>query len=240
MPKESQDNKITAIDVKKAIDLANLSVGVQKMHKTSNGGLLLQCNDAESAFKVMNESKNKLGDKYNIRPPLRKKLLKIVGIDTDECSDKETVQKKIYSQNKFSEKDVISVLNILHKEDNTSTVTIEVKEDTCDKICDRSRLYIGFDHCIVYEIKNKVARCYKCSGYGHYAQVCRNKAACPKCSESHSVTDCRANEPEFKCINCITQNNKAGLSLDINHPSWSSNCEVYQNKLKRLTNRNDK
>lgn len=183
----------------------------------------------------MQESSNNLGDGYEVREAIKKKVFKIAGVDKDECNDKDVLLKKIISQNRqFACSDKLKIRNIVDKGE-VNTVVIETQEETCNKLWDRSRVYIGFERYMVYEVKNHFIRCFKCSGFGHFAQECRNHQACPKCSMDHTLKECSVAITDYKCINCKTQNDKCGLSLNINHAAWSNECEVLRNKLKKAS-----
>ena len=48
-----------------------------------------------------------------------------------------------------------------------------------------------------------VLRCYKCNGFHHGKNSCKNDISCPLCSDKHSVKQCKANESDRKYRNCV-------------------------------------
>lgn len=62
-------------------------------------------------------------------------------------------------------------------------------------------------------------RCYNCQRYGHGAVSCRRALHCPKCSGSHSLTDCKSESQ--KCISCKGP-----------HAAHSFKCPFYREALK--------
>ena len=46
----------------------------------------------------------------------------------------------------------------------------------------------------------KPIQCFKCQGYGHMANECKNEATCRVCGQNHNSRDCTEKTP--KCVNC--------------------------------------
>ena len=68
-------------------------------------------------------------------------------------------------------------------------------------------------------------QCFKCQGYGHMANECKNEAKCRVCGQNHNSRDCTENTP--KCVNCQGQ-----------HRSDDKSCPKMvekQNILKKVT-----
>lgn len=45
-----------------------------------------------------------------------------------------------------------------------------------------------------------IKRCYKCQGFGHFAQSCRGELTCGNCAEPHSTIECKSDV--VSCPNC--------------------------------------
>lgn len=70
---------------------------------------------------------------------------------------------------------------------------------------DKKRVNVQWDSCKIYEYLN-VRRCFKCLGFNHVAENCKNKIACSKCAEEHDEKQCTC--VELKCVNCMEATKK--------------------------------
>ncbi|KAM0725804.1 hypothetical protein ACS0PU_008530 [Formica fusca] len=78
-------------------------------------------------------------------------------------------------------------------------------------------------------------RCYKCWGYSHYAQECKNNVTCRKCAGNHDEKECQSQAK--KCANCISMVKEFKLTgIDVNHEVTNRECESY----KRIINKAQK
>jgi hypothetical protein len=67
-------------------------------------------------------------------------------------------------------------------------------------------------------------RCYKCSRFNHRARDCRGEDTCPLCTGSHKLKECKTNNQEYKCINCLSYNKQNQNTICFNHTSLDKNC----------------
>ena len=67
------------------------------------------------------------------------------------------------------------------------------------------KVKFGWQRCKVADYV-KVVRCFKCSKYGHQAQVCKGEETCPRCAGKYKVKDCTVSQGELKCVNSMTHN----------------------------------
>lgn len=127
-------------------------------------------------------------------------------------------------QNEFLKDSDMKVLHIFELNYIESYgAIIEVDPNTFKKLMMEKTVRIGTNTCPVTETLN-VLRCFKCCGYNHKANMCKNKKACLRCGEEHIIRDCKATKN--KCINCKVVAEKLKMNLDLNHPAWSKACTV--------------
>lgn len=79
------------------------------------------------------------------------------------------------------------------------------------------KIALGYVKCKIYEV-NASSRCYRCQRHGHFADNCKNKLACSRCSLEHKADECPT-PANFKCVNCVLN----GKTV-VNHASYSSLC----------------
>ena len=97
----------------------------------------------------------------------------------------------------------------------------------------KNKVYIGFQSmCKVYD-SIFVLRCYKCQGYGHHSDECKNDKLCGLCCGDHETKSCdkSTDDQDFKCCNCVKANND-----ETNHHAGDPRCPVFvehQNRIKR-------
>lgn len=92
------------------------------------------------------------------------------------------------------------------------------------------RISIGWNRCIVYEVI-RVKRCFKCQGYNHISENCRNKKSCRNCGDEHDMKECEC--VYKKCVNCVTINEKFNTQFAYNHSSNDPNCPIFLRKLEQ-------
>lgn len=118
-----------------------------------------------------------------------------------------------------------------------TTVILETTPDAYQQIMEKSKLYIGWQKCPVYEDLN-VGICYKCCGYNHNSKRCSKKEICAKCTGEHRTSDCIASE--YKCINCLSSNKYHNTDGSVNHmandPKLCSSLRYALERRKKLTN----
>lgn len=234
-PKDQcQKNESTRSDIRKAIDPK--TVPIKNIRNTKNGGIAIECatRDATNALRL--NASSLLGDSYNITiPEKRHPKIKVMGLTeiTDDLAE------TILQQNDHIF-DTSSKIKIVHtfQSKNTQLFGFKMEMDVVSygRIMLEPKLRIGWDICRVYE-ELDVNRCYNCSQFNHLAKDCRSKIACPKCSGSHLVAQCKSTVEE--CPNCKKACEKLRIRLDKSHTAWDSSCPVYQRKLSLAKNRVD-
>lgn len=225
-----QPNNKTKTDIMKNIDPVNLKLHVTQIKNVKDGGILIGCDDAESANNFKKVATQKLSSQYKISDVKKfQPKIKIVGLMSN-FEDEELV-KYLKGQNDIiSENSFIKVLKVWATKNNSNIFqsVVEVDAATYGLIMSRGKLFVNYDVCTVYDATN-IRVCYKCSGYNHGQSNCPSDVSiCPKCSGDHRLSEC--NSDVFKCINC-----KNAKLDDINHTVWDvSKCPIYQKRLSNL------
>lgn len=104
---------------------------------------------------------------------------------------------------------------------------IDTDELGKDILLERKRLCIDFERYRIVQFL-PIVRCYKCQQFGHYASNCKNRQQCVKCSDDHSIKDCKSSTE--CCANCYFKN----ASGDTAHRADSPDCPVYKEERNKL------
>lgn len=184
--------------------------------------------------KVLSGIKEKLGDDYNVELVGKKKpRLKIVGYENVSLISENDIAEaiKIQNDNIFSNNDEIKIVKIItnRNRNNSQTIIIEVNSELHKAILKQGAVSIEFSKCKVYDSVD-IARCFKCSKLGHYANKCENNICCPKCAGEHKLEECKSKA--LKCVNCSDSNTKYKLKLDVNHGAFDKKCPTMLNRVK--------
>lgn len=202
------------------------------LRNISKGGVVLECKNKEAINKIREEVSQKLGSNYDVSvPKKRAPRIKVVGI-TENLSYEDT-ERKILAQNTFLDHNSANIKVVhIQKIKNRSNyfAYLEVDGISYSKLLREEKLNIGWDRCRVYDAVN-ITRCYKCSGFNHRATECTAEKACPKCAGPHDLVECKADNTEIKCINCLKATERLKIKLETNHEAWNTNCAVYKRKM---------
>lgn len=98
---------------------------------------------------------------------------------------------------------------------------LDVDKDSMEFLILRRRICLDCERYRVVEYI-PIVRCYKCQAYGHVANVCKGALRCPKCADSHMVTECKS--VKLTCSNCYF----GGSEADTNHSADSPSCPVFK------------
>ena len=102
-------------------------------------------------------------------------------------------------------------------------MVIEVNSDT-RKILLQNRVKLGWTLCKVDDYM-VAKRCFRCSRFNHTHKECKGEEACPLCTGSHKLKECKAATSEHKCINCIAYNrHHSNTQIDTAHSSLDKKC----------------
>lgn len=222
-----QSSSTTQLFVRNAIDPG--IIPIRNMRQKLNGKVVVECTSKKDEEEVRIQTETALGEEYEVKIPKQlNPRIKIVGL-TENLS-KEDVLNYMKKQNEFmAQNSSLEIIQVKENRQGTGYIVIAEVDGNCYNICmQNKRINIKWDRCRVYDYIN-IRRCFNCAGYNHLASFCKNRKACTKCAEEHTLTECQ-NE-DVKCRNCIIANERVNLGLDIYHPSWSQDCETYKRKV---------
>jgi flagellar motor switch/type III secretory pathway protein FliN len=231
-PKDSnQKGKDTRMDVQKKIDPSK--VPIKELRNVAKGSVVIECRNADATEIVRKEVEEKMGANYDISvAALRNPEIKVLGL-YDKPDGTEVIE-RIKSQNEYIDKN--ASIEFLHAEEsktrkNYHSLILRVDPTTYNLIMEVGKINVGWSRCRVVE-NVRILRCFKCAEYGHKIDDCKNQEKCFKCTGNHRSKDCESSF--YKCVNCEKAKNTFNLSdIKIDHPVWSSECQVYNRILQK-------
>lgn len=217
-----------------SIDASKLRVN--GMSNAAKNGIAVECDDEESCDKLMEELKEKFGEEVEAKRPRKfTPRIKMLRVNDPEIADIHFIS-QLKHHNECLKDATITVIRreIVRKRGQVVAgvfnMVLEIDEPSYDKVMAEQKLKHHFE---VYKVVDNIyiRRCYKCFGFNHQRDECRNDLACSRCAESHDGRECQA--VIKKCINCIKFNERCGTNFDVNHDAWASHCEVFKQQLER-------
>lgn len=83
---------------------------------------------------------------------------------------------------------------------------VEVSPGLRNTILKTGRIFIDWESCPVVD-SLPLIRCFKCNGFGHKSEVCKQtEECCGHCGQTHKTRDCNSNSSQYSCVNCIKHN----------------------------------
>lgn len=230
-PKTKQKCSATRADLNKKNIPIEIALSVNNMPE---GAVAIECNSKNEQSKVHEKAKKELSEDYVISiPKLRNPKIRVTNL-SEKLRDDQIIL-GIKESNEFAKDSDMKVLNVYEiKYNETFGAIIEVDVTTFDHFMRVKKIAVGRDLCNVTESVN-VLRCYKCCGFNHKSNICKNQKACLRCGGQHEMKECRATK--YACINCKVANEKLKVNIDCNHPAWSRLCTVWQQNIEKEKNR---
>lgn len=217
-------------DLQDKVNPSEIRIGVSMGRTTRQGGLILSCGNEQDITAVQSKIQDKLGDSYEVnRPKVNEHRIKVVGVNESErnVSD-ESIIDRVIKQNELDRNDsnlnlkILRRTNVFNKKFN---IIFEVDSSSYNLFINKQRMNLGWNRYMVFN-EYGIIRCFNCNKYGHLQKECKEKKVCGKCSKDHDTKDC--DNSSVGCINCITSNEKYGLTLNTNHTVWEvTKCETY-------------
>lgn len=226
--KASQSSDVTKNACKEKLNPIEMKVGIEKLRKIRDGGVVIACSSKDEINKVDAEVRKKMGDEYVVTVPVtRNPRIRIKGVE-EEMSDEEIVD-CLKNQNPEAIKEDATIEVTLNKKLNkVYMVVISVDAQTFNRVMEEKRLKLNWQRCQISEYLG-ITRCFKCYSYEHRSAECERGLQCSKCGGKHKANDCEAEE--CKCSNCCEMNDRLNLKLDVRHSVLSEECPVYKRKL---------
>lgn len=234
-PKTNQHSTKTFEDISKNVEKSE--VNVCSTRNIRDGGVVLRCENATETLKVKQIINDKLGDRYEILlPTVKRPRLRVTNIDADIPNDK-ILDQMIHHNIELTYADMrlITVINRKRNKYKYNDIIVEMKSDIYKKVLDQGKLKLPWRECRVFEHLH-LKRCYKCCGFNHKSDECKNNQTCSKCAGiNHKFSECKKNNQ--CCINCKTANEKFNMKLDTKHHAFSRECTVFKRRILRLVNK---
>lgn len=217
-------------DTRADLDKNNIPKDIaMSVNNLANGGIEIKCNKQDLP-KLHENATKKLGEGYNVVVPKQHKPKIRVTKMSVKQSDVNIIA-SIRDQNELLRDADMKVLRVYEIKYNESYgAIIEVEPKAFNILMNEKVIVIGMNSCDVTECVS-VLRCYKCCGYNHKSDICKNKKACLRCGGDHEMKECVATKSA--CVNCKRVAEKQKLNLDLNHPAWSKICPVLKRNLDR-------
>lgn len=205
-------------------------IAISSVNNLPKGGIEIKCKSQSERSKLHEKATKELSEDYTIIiPRLRNPKIRVTNMS--EKHSGEDIIARIKNQNEWVKQADMKVLQVFEvKYNETYGAIIEIDPKSFNVIVKEKTIMIGMDVCNVTESLS-VLRCYRCCGYLHKANICKNKKACLRCGGVHEMKECKAERNE--CINCKVVAQKINSNIDCNHPAWSKTCPVLQRNIER-------
>ena len=246
---ESSNSKQSEHVIKAMLDKARKSRLVESVKYISKGGLLLDVTtneDSEDIKQLINSENN---DFTAERPKRRNPKLVLYDVDSDLTEENlieniiesnKDIEDFIYDNNLKTDEEILVKFKFRRTNANsngsqidvtktTNTWVIEVSPEMRRLLVNKRLIKIGW-RAIRFADYIPIIRCHKCNGFGHFQKDCRSEMSCGHCAQQHNTRDCKTAKQQHKCTNCMRNNDshKKSRPLNINHSSFSDNCDVYK------------
>lgn len=232
--KTTQTSTQTLDDISKNVNKSELNVCGTR--NSRNGSVVLRCENANETIKVQQLVKNKLGDNYDvILPKVKNPRVKISNVDPELKKELIISELKKHNTNiKDFELNLITVIPHKHRSNISNDVVLEVKGEIFNKLMKIKVLSLPWRECQIHE-HLYVKRCYKCCGFFHKSDECKQEQKCSRCAGSHKFSECK--NKKMCCVNCRKANEKLNTNFETNHHAWNKDCPVYTRRLSSLVNK---
>lgn len=227
-PNKHQDIRKTKSDLESKVNPVEVSAGISMLKQGKNGSLILKCSSNEATARIKNAISKNLGKDYVVdESKLRKPSVRIANL---KKMDEPVIIEALRNQNPFLTDEDVTELKVLKKakKGDRFYAIIECNGSAFRKLMSAGKVCMIYETCPVYE-NVYVSRCFKCSGFNHIADNCKNETNCPKCAGSHTKDNCDSSEN--KCVNCISSNNKFKTNYATDHTVFNIKCEAFNKQL---------
>lgn len=219
-PKKKEQNSSTTKEMLQRVVNAT-EVGVSGVKSLSNGAVLIQCKTDEGIDAIEQKVKEHDNENYTTKEKSNTNngKMKIVGMtkkyDEQELSGFITSQLDVY------ECDTIKVLKIYtdkNLRNERYNAIVELNSAVMNELIKKGKINVNWDECRVHAYI-QIKRCFKCLGFNHMANECKNKLACSKCGDEHRATEC--NSETTSCVNCVEFNKRNNENIEASHHAFS-------------------
>lgn len=223
------NSKKTLETVQKHVSPLALEVGIKEIWNTREGGVAIKCDTKDEIEKVKNAVEKKLSKNYSVvAPNLKNPSIKVIGMENELSAD--DLVSYLKRQNPFLNLDTTELTVKVVKRMKTKYMSIiECDPGSHKRILEEGYLYLAWSRCRVFDYV-AVFRCFKCGGFGHRRDECKNVAKCLKCCAlDHSAENCDSNN--FRCNNCVEANKNMIAQVNVCHSIYDNACPVFRKKV---------
>lgn len=233
-PKKSQTSTTTLDDITKNIDKSKLNVCGTR--NARNGSVVLRCIIANETIKVKQAVNDKLGENYDIiLPKIKNPRLRISNVDPEIQKDNIIDQLKQHNDEiKEFDMNIVTIIPRKKRSISFNDIVIEVKGEVYNKLMKLKILNLPWRECQIYE-HLYIKRCYKCCGFLHKSNECKESQKCSRCGGPHKFSECK--KTTFCCVNCHNANTKFKTGLKTNHNALDKKCPVFMRRIESLANK---
>lgn len=198
-PKTKQTSTKTLDELKYNVDKA--SIKVCSTRNVRDGGVVLRCENPTETMKVKQIVIEKLGENYEvILPKVKNPRLRISNVDSEIEKDAIIGElKKHNSSIENIEMQLITVIPRKHRSRVFNDIVVEVKSDAYKLLLEMGVLNLPWRECHIH-----IKRCYKCCGFYHKSDECKQSQKCSRCAGQHKYSECKSKK--LYCTNCSSSN----------------------------------
>lgn len=233
-PKKSQQSTKTFEDFSTTVDKSE--VKVCSTRNVRDGGIVLRCENESETMKVKGLIDERLGDEYEVvMPKVKRPRLRVTNVDAEIPKDQ--ILDELIKHNvelTYAEMKLITVINRKRKNHSYNDVVIEMKCDKYKDVLGAGNLRLPWRECHVFEHLH-LKRCYKCCGFSHKSNECKQEQKCSRCAAPHKFSECQTEN--VCCVNCKHSNDKFNTNLAINHHAFSKECPINKHRLASLVSK---
>ena len=152
----------------------------------ANGKISIEC-DKPKEIAILEETLESIGHKP--QPAISSKFLFCVhGIPAELKSD-DFIKHLSRRDPRFKDRTLYCIAERFKLNKANDAIVLQVLNPLAKQLKERKHIFIGFKR---YKIRKhyKLIQCFKCSQFGHNADVCEKEPACPNCAGKHCLQEC--------------------------------------------------
>ncbi|KAG8233306.1 hypothetical protein J437_LFUL013776 [Ladona fulva] len=240
MAKEGTDledpNKIKDI-VKETINPGQEAIKINTVKTAGKKRIIIETKTQEDKEKIVKgDLKQKLEEKGLKVENLRKKDPKIILFSIDRNTKDEELKDNLYNQNlkdsgitkeKFMDGFKYSFTKG-RRDSKYCNRVFQVTPEIRETLINKDKIYAGWESHYIKDFTG-LTWCYRCQGYGHTAERCRDKEdTCSHCAKKgHRYQDCPNKDRRQQYANCQR------FVKDADHSTMDMDCPAYRYALER-------
>ncbi|KAG8233103.1 hypothetical protein J437_LFUL013294 [Ladona fulva] len=232
-----EDSKKLKEMIKETINPGKEAIKIQNLRTAGRNKVIIETRTEEDKKKLVQGSlKSRLEEKGLKVESMKKKDPKVIIFSIDRTITEEDFKDNVWNQNfqeaTISKDDFTKGFRYSFmkgkRDSKYSHRVFQVTPDIREHLVAKEKVYSGWESHFIKDFTG-ITRCYKCQGFGHTAQGCREKEdTCGHCARrGHSIQDCPNKNRREVCANC----HRFGKQSD--HSTTDINCPAYRFALER-------